>query len=351
MLSTLSPPTLATPIRSLTGSSNLLKRGGKAPDNDPFEGHLKDLREALERLGETPPRRFSRTIEVRPNWDRPSLPSFQGNAASSSHKVRGLDYTESSLEYASALQREYDEEDRRLEEERLALQDDAQEFFDCGICFDNLPMEDVAFIPECDHLACRDCLRQHILTTLHDHRFPILCPLCMDGKTRTSLPETLILDIGISEKDFLIWDELQMSAFSILMHCRRCQNGAFVDGIDYQQCSIITCPLPECENKWCKSCSQTIDTTVGGPEHSCDGTSELDHLIKQRGWKYCPGCKTPVEQDGGCNHMMCISPGCNTHFCYVCGQIIVRSVIRNEIQNAITNHYSRCVLFEVPPEV
>ncbi|PBK79058.1 hypothetical protein ARMGADRAFT_1093503 [Armillaria gallica] len=220
MLSTLSPPTLATPIRSLTDSSNLLKEGGKVLDDDPFERHLKDLREALERLGETPPRRFSRTIEVRSDWDRPSLPSFQGNAASSSHKVERLDYTKSSLEYASALQREYDEEDRRLEEERLALQYDAQEVFDCGICFDNLPMEDVAFIPECDHLACRDCLRQHILTTLHDHRFPIVCPLCTDG-TKSSLPETLILDIGISEKDFLIWEELQLSAVSILMYCRQ----------------------------------------------------------------------------------------------------------------------------------
>ncbi len=30
-----------------------------------------------------------------------------------------------------------------------------------------------------------------------------------------------MLDIGISEKDFLIWEELQLSAFSILMHCRQ----------------------------------------------------------------------------------------------------------------------------------
>ncbi|KAK0225419.1 hypothetical protein IW262DRAFT_685776 [Armillaria fumosa] len=348
MLSTLSPP---APIRPLADSSSLLKKGGKVFDDDPFEGHLKDLREALERLGETPSRRFSRTIEVRPDRDRSSLPSLRGNGASSSQKIQGLDYTESSLDYASALQREYDEENRRLEEERLALQYDAQEIFDCNICFDNLPLEDVAFIPECDHLACRDCLRQHILTTLHDHRFPVLCPLCTDGETKTSLPETLILDIGISEEDFLIWEELQMSTFSILMHCRRCQKDAFVDRIDYQESSTIRCPLPECEHKWCKSCSQTIDTAAGGPEHSCDGTSELDHLMKQRGWKYCPGCKTPVQQDGGCNHMRCIAPGCNSHFCYVCGQMIVRSVLRNEIQNAIMDHYSRCVLFEVPPEV
>ncbi|KAK0505255.1 hypothetical protein EDD18DRAFT_329876 [Armillaria luteobubalina] len=342
MLSTLSPP---TPIRPLTDSSSLLKKGGKAFDTDPFEGPLKNLREAFERLGETPPRRFPRNIEVRPDWNRSSLPSLRGNAASSSRKIEGLDYTESSLDYASVLQREYDEENRRLEQERLALQFDAQEIFDCGICFDNLPLEDAAFIPECDHLACRGCLRQHISTTLHDHRFPVSCPLCTDGETKTSLPETLILDIGISEEDFFIWEELQMSAFSILMHCRRCQKSSFVDRTDYQESKTIRCPLPECEHEWCKSCSQTIDTAAGSPKHSCDGMSELDHLMKQQGWKYCPSCKTPVQKDGGCHFISCIAPGCNSHFCYGCGEMIVRSVLRNEIQNAKSDHHRRCRLW------
>ncbi|KAK0476879.1 hypothetical protein IW261DRAFT_1609518 [Armillaria novae-zelandiae] len=335
MLSTLSPSTLTVPIRPVADSSNLLKKSGKARvfDDDPLEGRLKDLREALERLGETPPRHFSRTIEVRPDWNRSPLPSLRGNAASSSQKTQGLDHTESSLDYASALQREYDEEDRRLEQERLALQYDAQEIFDCAICFDNLPIEDVAFIPECDHFACRDCLRQYILTTLHDHRFPILCPLCTDGETKTSLPETLIRDIGISKDDFLIWEELQMSTVSILVHCRRCQNSAFVDRIEYQESSTIKCPLPKCEHKWCKSCSQTIDTAAGAPKHSCDGTSELDHLMKQQGWKYCPGCRTPVQKTSRCNYMTCIAPGCNFHFCYLCG-----------LRHASSDHNSRCAV-------
>lgn len=101
-----------------------------------------------------------------------------------------------------------------------------------------------------------------------------------------------------------------------------CQNSTFVDRTEYQESKIITCPLPGCSYTWCKSCSQAIDTVPGAPEHSCDGTSELDHLMKERGWKYCPGrclvpisrvsdliltyrtgCKTPVQKDGGCNHM------------------------------------------------
>ena len=78
-------------------------------------------------------------------------------------------------------------------------------------------------------------------------------------------------------------------------------------------------------------------------------------------------CTTPILKETGCHHMMvcagvavsldvflmlvlwqCISPGCNTHFCYVCGGMIVRSALNHEIDTAVSEHYSRCQLFEVP---
>lgn len=60
---------------------------------------------------------------------------------------------------------------------------------------------------------------------------------------------------------------------------------------------------------------------MDGPRHSCDGSSELASLMKEKGWKYCPGntlassyhcqgalnsligCKTPFIKEAGCNHM------------------------------------------------
>lgn len=61
----------------------------------------------------------------------------------------------------------------------------------------------------------------------------------------------------------------------------------------------------------------------------------------------------------------CMSPGCNTcvdslilitlrlthypsHFCYVCGSLIIKSVKRKDIQQAVGAHYRVCRLFEVP---
>ena len=60
----------------------------------------------------------------------------------------------------------------------------------------------------------------------------------------------------------------------------------FVARDEHEEVNIIACPLPDCNHAWCKLCQQSID--FEGPRHSCDGTSELDHLMKQQGWKYCP---------------------------------------------------------------
>ena len=59
----------------------------------------------------------------------------------------------------------------------------------------------------------------------------------------------------------------------------------FVDRDDYDNSAILACPI--CYHHWCKTCQQ--DTPLDGPEHSCDGSKELDNLVKNEGWKRCPG--------------------------------------------------------------
>jgi hypothetical protein len=72
----------------------------------------------------------------------------------------------------------------------------------------------------------------------------------------------------------------------------RCQRTMFVAKDEHEEAKIIPCPLPDCNHVWCKHCQQSID--VDGPKHSCDGTSELAHLVKQEGWKYCPSEPVPA---------------------------------------------------------
>lgn len=104
-----------------------------------------------------------------------------------------------------------------------------------------------------------------------------------------------------------------------LISCPRCKESVFVDRAEYEAAPILVCPLPKCNYAWCKACQQAI--VIDGPKHSCDGSSELEHLMQRRGWKHCPGsivlfvfpcvqaltsfsgCKTPFQKSSGCNHM------------------------------------------------
>lgn len=55
---------------------------------------------------------------------------------------------------------------------------------------------------------------------------------------------------------------------------------------EHEKVDKIICPLPNCRHIWCKKCQQSVG--FGPSKHSCDGTAELDQLMKKNGWKYCP---------------------------------------------------------------
>ncbi len=76
----------------------------------------------------------------------------------------------SSHAYALELQRQFAEEDAMISALTAT--------FACGVCMDDLPVEDLAQIESCQHSFCRDCLRQHATIKVKEHRFPILCPTC-----------------------------------------------------------------------------------------------------------------------------------------------------------------------------
>jgi len=209
----------------------------------------------------------------------------------------------------------------------------------------------VARVDNCNHAFCRECVRNYIVSKVDEHRFPIFCPICVaedKHEEPQAITNALILQVGIEEKHYSIYEELQLTSFGILLHCRQCKQSAFVDRQEYGQSLLIVCPFPNCQHIWCKACQQTV--TLNGMKHSCDGSSELEHLMKLRGWKHCPGCQTPIYKEAGCNHMTCMSPGCNTHFCYLCGQSIIQSSLLRAISTATAAHFRKCKLFEDVPD-
>ncbi|KAF8838973.1 hypothetical protein BDN67DRAFT_970782 [Paxillus ammoniavirescens] len=224
------------------------------------------------------------------------------------------------LEFARRLQATFDAEDIELQDQMDQLLRTAQRRYHCGICLDDFPEDDAVRIESCGHDICRDCVRGHVCTKIDERRFPVLCPVCMADHTNRNpgtISGLLVELLGVSEEQYKTWEEMEMAQFSILVNCRKCQNSAFIDRGDLEAAKELRCPVLGCNHVWCRKCQQSIDSK--GPTHSCDGASELDHLMKERGWKYCPNCKTPIQKQDGCDHMVCIAPGCNTDFCYRCG--------------------------------
>lgn len=81
-----------------------------------------------------------------------------------------------SLELARQL-----EEEERVNAELIASLSN-QKKFECGVCMDEYPLDDVARVDGCEHQFCRDCFKSYIASQLSDGAFPILCPICKAEK-------------------------------------------------------------------------------------------------------------------------------------------------------------------------
>ncbi|KAF8479399.1 hypothetical protein JB92DRAFT_3044501 [Gautieria morchelliformis] len=258
------------------------------------------------------------------------------------HKER---QEEADWEVAWRAQEEFDREYNALSSETARLRDSAQVLLECPICFQTYHENFVAQIDSCRHKLCSGCMTQFVTTKLEEHRYPIICPICQarqDVKDPGVITRELVDQLGLTEAQYSMWTELELSQFSITLDCPKCRCSTFVDRNDHRDMQLLMCPLRGCNHVWCKDCQRPVNP---GTQHSCDGSLELDGLMKSRGWRYCPGCKTPTEKRDGCNHMTCPARGCNTHFCYFCGENIVRSAHQGDVGPAVTTHYRRCKMF------
>jgi len=315
-----------------------------------LEAQLRELAKPSSRGAPTYPRPSAKNAEAGPS--RPRFPDNLGEGrAEDRHDASMLEpeaVHDPTAQLVAEMQWQFDQEDRNIRQQRESLATSQQKPFECTICLEEQSEDFAVRLQPCGHPFCRSCAREFILSNINDHRFPVLCPVCSAEKAEkpSTVDSWLVEQIGVNQEQYAIWTEMELARFSILLHCRSCQRSVFIDRQDHDDTKILACPLPRCNHIWCKACQASIQ--LNGPPHSCDGSSELDHLMKQRGWKYCPNCKTPCEKVSGCHHMTCISAGCNTHFCYRCGDVIVRSAMPRDVQRATSDHYRRCQLFDIP---
>jgi len=162
-----------------------------------------------------------------------------------------------SAEAAEQMQREFDEEDRRLRAQMEELVMATQRQFQCRVCLDEHPEDYIARLEPCGHSFCRNCIRDLVISKITENRYPVFCPVCMTetGEGDPGVVTTnLVQQIGITEAQYTTWVELEMAEFSMLLHCRKCQRTSVVDREDIENATTLICPLPDCPYMWCKAC-------------------------------------------------------------------------------------------------
>lgn len=95
-----------------------------------------------------------------------------------------------------------------------------------------------------------------------------------------------------------------------------------------------TLPAPTPDLCICNVCGTKACVPCDRLDHRPETCSEYQERIKDRAdearlseaalldiSKPCPGCKKPIEKDGGCRNMVC-HYGCTTHFCWDCVEIL-----------------------------
>jgi uncharacterized small protein (DUF1192 family) len=146
-----------------------------------------------------------------------------------------------SAEQTAHKRREWDENGRQRRAQKGWLARTSRRHFKCRICMEDHVEDNVARIDSCGHRFCRECVRSYVEFTLGQHRFPILCPVCMTDQIKgepggvwltfatsegvnslytSVVTNSLVQQIGITEEQYETWIELEMAQLSILLHCR-----------------------------------------------------------------------------------------------------------------------------------
>jgi len=188
----------------------------------------------------------------------------------------------------------------------------------CGICYDEIPSDD-CYSLWCGHAFCISCWRSFIDEKEGQHSTALLRLTCPQHQCNAR----------VTSRHLEAFGDLYQTTFETLV------GHAFVQSMpDYRFCTGPDCQFVlqrneesdrQRKNMVCQKCSTACCFECGEAPHlpaTCKHVSEWQRLVgNSTFWirsnaKPCPGCETPIEKNGGCNHMTC--KHCETQFCWLC---------------------------------
>ncbi|OQR96619.1 RING-finger-containing E3 ubiquitin ligase, partial [Thraustotheca clavata] len=203
----------------------------------------------------------------------------------------------------------------------------------CQICLEYVDVSSTYPLSACGHRFCVECINAYLESKINDG---LIHPKCFYMPTATGDTEAQPCQVLITSDDIQtlvstsVYEKYEKFKF-VKTHAdaRECPFCNFVQVGRGPNDPVMECI--KCSKIFCYTHSNAHPTT------SC-----IEYEVKMRAEekinqakisqisKPCPGCKNPVEKNGGCNQMKCIQCGC--HFCWLCGKKVDGGVFPEHFQ-------------------
>jgi len=203
----------------------------------------------------------------------------------------------------------------------------------CPICYSE-SSESIIKLSLCDHKACPDCWRNHLLARIDSHKegVGVKCLGCGDG-CASIVPASIAVHLSKSDPQLLeVWLYQTILQFSTAK--RSSSVSTLSKSSRYALCQLNSTSPPSCPNciffphpgVSCEMLAEWINKDGFYPTGSDESQESIKAKLKIT--KPCPMCGLRVEKAEGCPHMICgsngpgglkVPGGCGYDFCWDCG--------------------------------
>jgi TRIAD3 protein (E3 ubiquitin-protein ligase RNF216) len=219
---------------------------------------------------------------------------------------------------------------------------------ECSCCCDDKVIEDFGQCTD-GHLICKVCIKKHAENTIYQQlSCKIKCIDCNEkcfGEFSEETLQEILNDRVFSEyKNLKKMEEInQLCVDDInIKLCQHC--GAGTDIGENSDQYLLVCM--ECFKDTCLKCNQ-IDHP-GKPCYSLGNITqskrqEIEDKMTEALIVKCNQCNKSIFKNEGCNKVTCV---CGTHNCYICKQIIPKSVGYSHFCRSHNCDCNKCHLWE-----
>lgn len=231
---------------------------------------------------------------------------------------------------------DYDKQARQIEFDKS--------LFECKVCFCNKMGSQCINFYNCDHVYCKDCMRDYFIVQIQEGNVSgLFCPeeKCESQAHPSQVKELVPSDLFAKYDKLLL--QTSLDTMLDIVYCPRpsCQQPVILDRESSMgscpSCSFVFCALCKLGYHGVSPCTIKADGLQKLKDEWLNGDEETRKFLEKKygkatvqlaveesfsnEWlknyaKKCPGCSANIQKIDGCNKMTCMK--CRAYFCWIC---------------------------------